>query len=135
MFGISQSVPGFNKSSTQTVLGHNNSYLVIDGPGDRIYWFLFVKNERTLRGMENEIPRQFTEEEKKALAEKHWNDPITEKVKFGDLYKSHTSAVLTAIPEFVSTEWHLGRIITIGDAVHKVSLSSFSAFRITTDRL
>ncbi|KAJ6497585.1 FAD binding domain-containing protein [Mycena sanguinolenta] len=119
MFGISKNVVGLNKSSTQTVLGHNNSYLVIDGPGSRTYWFLFSKNERRLRGMENEIPRSFTDEEKRALAEKHWNDPITSKVTFGDLYANHTSAVLTAIPEYVSTEWFLGRTIITGDAVHK----------------
>jgi hypothetical protein len=123
MFGISKGVVGLTESSTQTVLGHNNSYLVIDGPGSRTYWFLFVKNERTLRGMQNEIPRSFTEEQKKALAEKHWNDPVTPKVTFGDLYKNHTSAVLTAIPEFVNTEWHFGRTIITGDAVHKVCLS------------
>ncbi|KAF7351053.1 Monooxygenase FAD-binding protein [Mycena sanguinolenta] len=119
MFGISKNVVGLNKSSTQTVLGHNNSYLVIDGPGSRTYWFLFSKNERRLRGMEKEIPRSFTDEEKRALAEKHWNDPITSKVTFGDLYANHTSAVLTAIPEYVNTEWFLGRTIITGDAVHK----------------
>ncbi|KAF8146894.1 hypothetical protein K438DRAFT_1868558 [Mycena galopus ATCC 62051] len=119
MFGISKGVVGLNKSSTQTVLGHNNSFLVIDGPGARTYWFLFAKNDKTLRGLENEIPRSFTDEQKKALAEKHWNDPINSKVTFGDLYKNHTSAVLTAVPEFVNTEWFLGRIIITGDALHK----------------
>ncbi|KAJ6465846.1 hypothetical protein C8R45DRAFT_1173528 [Mycena sanguinolenta] len=102
MFGISKNVVGLNKSSTQTVLGHNNCYLV-----------------RRLRGMENEIPRSLTDEEKRALAEKHWNDPITSKVTFGDLYTNHTSAVLTAIPEYVNKEWFLGRTIITGDAVHK----------------
>ncbi|KAF8169976.1 hypothetical protein K438DRAFT_222830 [Mycena galopus ATCC 62051] len=119
MFGISKNVVGLNKSSAQTVLGHNNSYLVVDGPGARTYWFLFAKNDKRLHGLENEIPRNFTDEEKKALAEKHWNDPINSKVTFGDLYKNHTSAILTAIPEFVNTEWFLGRTIIIGDAVHK----------------
>ncbi|KAJ6506769.1 FAD binding domain-containing protein [Mycena sanguinolenta] len=119
MFGISKNVVGLNKSSTQTVLGHNNCYLVVNGPGSRTYWFLSSKNERRLCGMENEIPQSFTDEEKRALAEKHWNDPITSKVTFGDLYTNHTSAVLTAIPEYVNKEWFLGRTIITGDAVHK----------------
>ncbi|KAJ7656534.1 FAD binding domain-containing protein [Mycena polygramma] len=118
IFGISRNVSGFTTSSVQSILGHNSSYLVIDGPGDRVYWFLFVKNEKTLRG--DDIPRSFSAEECKALAEKHWNDPINESVKFGDLYEKHTSAVLTSIPEFVYTEWHLGRMILLGDSVHKV---------------
>ncbi|KAJ6489681.1 FAD binding domain-containing protein [Mycena vitilis] len=119
MYGISRNVAGFSPTSTQTVLGHNNSYLVIDGPGSRTYWFLFVKNEKTLHGMENEIPRSYSDEERLAVAKKHWNDPINDKVKFGDLYENHTSAVLTSIPEFVNTEWHFNRIIVTGDAVHK----------------
>ncbi|KAJ6481201.1 FAD binding domain-containing protein [Mycena vitilis] len=119
IFGISRNVPGFITSSVQSILGHNSSYLVIDGPGSRVYWFLFVKNEQTLRG--DEIPRSFSAEECKALAEKHWNDPINESVKFGDLYEKHTSAVLTSIPEFVHTEWHLGRMILLGDSVHKLN--------------
>ncbi|GME56852.1 Monooxygenase FAD-binding protein [Neofusicoccum parvum] len=119
MFGISSPVPGFIRSSSHSVMHHNHSYLVVDGPEGRIYWFLFAKNERTLHGMENEIPRRFTKEEEKALAEKYWDDSITETVKFGDLYKNNMSAILTALPEFVTTKWHFGRITTIGDAVHK----------------
>ncbi|EKG19712.1 Monooxygenase FAD-binding protein [Macrophomina phaseolina MS6] len=119
MFGISNPVPGFSGASSHTVMGHNHSYLVVGGPGGRIYWFLFVKNEKTLRGMEDEIPRRFSEEQKKAVAEKYWNDPIEGNVTFGDLYKTHFSAILTALPEFVFTKWHFGRIITIGDASHK----------------
>ncbi|KAK7057609.1 monooxygenase FAD-binding protein [Favolaschia claudopus] len=119
MFGISKGVVGLNKSSTQTVLGKNNSYLVIDGPGSRSYWFLFEKNEKTLRGMDTEIRRKFSDEEKQKMAERHWNDPVTPKVTFGDLYKNNMSAVLTAIPEYVNTNWHLDRVTIVGDAVHK----------------
>lgn len=121
MFGISSSVPGFARFSSHSVAGHNHSYLVVDGPEGRIYWFLFVKNEKTLHGMENEIPRRFSEEEKKAVAEKFWNDPIVENVTFGDLYKNNYSAILTALPEFVFSKFFFQRIITIGDAAHKVS--------------
>ncbi|KAJ7610283.1 FAD binding domain-containing protein [Mycena polygramma] len=120
MYGISEPVPGFTPSSVQNVMGNNNSHLVIDGLGGRIYWFLFVKNQKTLRGVDN-IPRSFSAEERKTLAEKHWDDLINEKVKFGDLYEKHTSAILTSVPEFVYTKWHLGRIIALGDAVHKLN--------------
>ncbi|KAK0664378.1 FAD-dependent monooxygenase andE [Lasiodiplodia hormozganensis] len=119
MFGISSPVPGFARFSSHSVAGHNHSYLVVDGPEGRIYWFLFVKNEKTLHGMENEIPRRFSEEEKKAVAEKFWNDPIVENVTFGDLYKNNYSAILTALPEFVFSKFFFQRIITIGDAAHK----------------
>ncbi|KAB2573273.1 FAD binding domain containing protein [Lasiodiplodia theobromae] len=119
MFGISHPVEGFEKESSHMITNHGRSYLVVDGPGGRIYWFLFLKNERTLRNMEGEIPRRFSKQEEKALAEKCWDDVIMEGVKFGDLYKSQMSAVLTALPEFVCTKWHFGRIFLAGDSVHK----------------
>ncbi|GME33552.1 FAD binding domain containing protein [Neofusicoccum parvum] len=121
MFGISHSVEGFVKESSHVVTNYNHSYLVVDGPEGRIYWFLFYKNERTLRNMEGEIPRRYTKQEERALAEKCWNDRITENVTFGDIYKSQISAVLTALPEFVCTKWHFGRITLVGDSVHKVN--------------
>ncbi|EKG09674.1 Monooxygenase FAD-binding protein [Macrophomina phaseolina MS6] len=69
--------------------------------------------------MEAEIPRRYTKEEEKAVAEKYRDDPISGPAKFGDLYKNKMSSVLTALPEFVCTKWHFGRITIIGDAAHK----------------
>lgn len=79
-----------------------------------------MKNERTLRNLQGEIPRKFTRQEEEALVQKHSNDRITDNATFGDLYKSNMSAVLTALPEFVCTKWHFGRITLVGDSVHKV---------------
>lgn len=102
MYGISNLVPGLReKSSSISVLGQNHSHLLFGGPGGRIYWFLFIKNEKKLHGIEKDIPRRYTKEEEKAVAEQYWNDPIEGDLKFGDLYKSNISAILTPLPEYV----------------------------------
>ena len=62
----------------------------------------------------------FTKDEEKALAEEHWDDLITPSMRFSDLYKSKISSVYTALPEYVYEKWYFKRMITIGDAAHKV---------------
>ncbi|KAL0253203.1 hypothetical protein SLS55_010175 [Diplodia seriata] len=115
IFGISRPVEGIDPHSIHTVLNKDHSHLVIAGPGARVYFFLFVKLNRTYHP---DIPR-FTKEDEEALARKYQDDPITETVRFRDIYKGRTASVLTALPEYVFKKWHFGRIITIGDAAHK----------------
>ena len=123
IFGISKPNSKFPDHSSQNVLGNNYSYLVASGPNRRIYWFLFKKLPKTTYGLYEKIPK-FTEEERDALAAEHANDPITEDLRFGELYADRTTATLQALPEVVFSRWHYRRIITIGDAAHKVNFSN-----------
>ena len=121
MFGISGPTESYITGANYNALGHGHSYLVVGGPEGRIYWFLFIKCDRTLHGLGKEIPREFSKEEENTLVEKFKDDLITNLVKFGDLYKNKIASVLTALPEFVQEKWHYDRIFILGDAVHKVS--------------
>lgn len=118
IFGISRPTEKYPKGSMQNVQGQNYSYLVLTGPNHRIYWFLFKKLPKTVYG---KIPR-FTEDQKDALAAEHDSDLITDTLTFGELYALQTTSTLQALPEVVFKRWHYNRIITIGDAVHKVRL-------------
>lgn len=116
MFGISVNKT-YPADCTQSHMGPGFSYLTIGGPDDKVYWFLFVDMKQTYH-LHN-LPR-FTKDDEAALAKEHAADVLTENFTFGDLYKSKTSSVLTAIPEYVFKKWHYDRIMTIGDASHKV---------------
>ncbi|KAL1626715.1 hypothetical protein SLS54_002878 [Diplodia seriata] len=109
-------VEGIAPHNIHTVFNKDRSHLVIAGPGARVYFFLFVKLNRTYHP---DIPR-YTKEDEEALARKYQDDAITETVRFRDIYEGRTASVLTALPEYVFKKWHFGRIITIGDAAHKV---------------
>lgn len=102
----------------QTNLNKGHSYLVISGPQDRVYWFLFVNIGKTHYGPE---PPHYTKEDEEAVVNEHLNDKILENRTFRDLYSTKISSVLTPLPEYVFKKWHFQRIITIGDAAHKVS--------------
>ncbi|OJD30037.1 fad binding domain-containing protein [Diplodia corticola] len=115
IFGISRPIEGIDFQNIHTVFNKDHSHLVIAGPGARVYFFLFFKLNRTYGP---NIPR-FTKDDEEELARKHQDDPITETVRFRDIYNHRTVSVLTALPEYVLERWHFGRIMTIGDAAHK----------------
>ncbi|EOD44034.1 putative fad binding domain protein [Neofusicoccum parvum UCRNP2] len=115
IFGISV-LKSFEPRSTNSIFHKNFSYLVISGPQNRVYWFLFVNLGKTHYGPE--IPR-FNKKQEEELAKEHWNDKVSEDTTFGDLYEARISSVLTALPEYVFEKWHFRRIMTIGDAAHK----------------
>lgn len=119
IFGISQPNQKFTKYSSQNIQGQKYSYLVATGPNHRIYWFLFKKLPDVVRGLHDNIPR-FTDEQRDALAAEHAGDLISGTLTFGELYATRTTATLQALPETVFKRWHYNRIITIGDAAHKV---------------
>ncbi|KAL6415594.1 FAD binding domain-containing protein [Ilyonectria robusta] len=116
IFGISV-MEAWQASAVQTNLNKHFSYLIIAGPKHRVYWFLFVNMGKTHYGPE--LPR-FTKEDEEALVNEHRGDKITESYTFGDLYSAKISSVLTPLPEYVFKKWHFNRIMTIGDAAHKL---------------
>jgi len=119
VFGISEGVPGIEKGTLSSVLNEHTSYLIPSGPGDRTYWFLVRNLGKTMYG--SDIPR-FTKPEEEALVKEHWDDYVTPTVRFSDLYKHKISSVYTSLPEYVYKKWYFQRIMTIGDASHKVIL-------------
>ena len=106
----------FESHSTTIVVNDNFSYLVISGPGGRVYWFLDVSLGKTRYG--KDIPRCTKEDEAK-LAKEHWDDRINDTTTFGDLYNHKETSTLTALTECVFKTWHYKRVVTIGDASHK----------------
>ncbi|CAG9948074.1 unnamed protein product [Clonostachys rosea f. rosea IK726] len=116
IFGISQPTKRMSLPGIHFVLNKHKSYLVITGPGGRVYWFLMDKLPKTMYG--DKIPK-YTKDEELALAAKYASDPITTEITFGELYAGRTSSVLTPLHEYAFTKWFYKRAITIGDSAHK----------------
>jgi 2-polyprenyl-6-methoxyphenol hydroxylase-like FAD-dependent oxidoreductase len=118
IFGISSQVPGLTGNKDFHFVSDDKfSYLVANGPSYRVYWFIAIKFDRTLFGAE--IPR-FSHKQVDAVLEKHLNDPITQTVRFRDVYKRKLITVMAPLEEVVHERWHFGRIIALGDASNKV---------------
>ena len=82
-----------------------------------MYWFYFFKLSKTVYG--TGIPVYTKADEARIIKERE-NDNILPDLRFGDLIKQKISSTLTPLPEYVYKKWHYDRIITVGDAVHKV---------------
>lgn len=54
------------------------------------------------------------------MVEEHRDDIIQDDITFGKLYNSKIRTVLVHLEGYVFPKWHFGRIITLGDAAHKV---------------
>lgn len=118
IFGISQPTKKMSLPGIHYVFNKHKSYLVITGPGGRVYWFLMDKLPKTMYG--DQIPK-YTKDEEHALAAKYASDPITPEITFGELYACRTSSVLTPLHEYAFSKWFYKRAITIGDSAHKVN--------------
>lgn len=129
IFGISV-LKGWKPSATQTHINNGFSYITISGPGNRVYWFLFVRMDKTYH--HPNLPR-FSEDDEALLVKEHSDDKLSERHTFQDLYDAKTSSVLTPIPGYVFKKWHFNRIMTIGDAAHKVRDLNVSTFSDLVD--
>lgn len=84
-----------------------------------MYWFAFVKNEKQFQS--HEIPR-YTVEDKGRVASELRGDRLMPNLTFADLYDNQLLATLVPLEEFVLHRWYHGRIVLMGDSVHKVLL-------------
>ena len=121
VFGISKPCTGVDPGSVHSSFRTKRSLLVAGGPGGRVYWFYFFKLSKTTYG--SGIP-EFTKSDEAKFLKEHENDIIMSQLTFGDLIKARISSTMTALQEHVYKQWHFDRIVTIGDAVHKVVVRS-----------
>ncbi|RYP61688.1 hypothetical protein DL771_010039 [Monosporascus sp. 5C6A] len=118
LFGISTlRDPRITPGSANTRFGHGMSYGVLSGGNGRNYYFLNKALPRELQGREI---CQYTEADRDALAKEHWNEFVQHDIRFGDLFEASVRAVLVPLQGYVFPKWHWGRIITLGDAAHKL---------------
>lgn len=82
-----------------------------------IYWAVFIQTERETRWPTRV---RYTDTDVQETAARLMDIPITATVLFGELWNSRTKAGLVPLEEGVLDNWHSGRIVLVGDAIHKV---------------
>ncbi|RYP47219.1 hypothetical protein DL768_006695 [Monosporascus sp. mg162] len=118
LFGISTlRDPRITPGSANITFGHGMSYGVLSGGNGRNYYFL---NKALPRELEGRDICRYTEASRDALAKEHWNEFVQHDIRFGDLFESSVRAVLVPLQGYTFPKWHSGRIITLGDAAHKL---------------
>ncbi|KAL5332434.1 hypothetical protein BJX70DRAFT_404609 [Aspergillus crustosus] len=115
--GISDHCFGIEPGSQTSVFGKGQSYLVNGGLGGRVYWSYFFKLDHRAHG--SDLPA-FTKTDEETLLDAKRNDNITPTLKFRQLLDRKVSSTLEPLQEYVYKQWSFQRIITIGDAAHKI---------------
>lgn len=119
VFGISTPPPKVKVHAG--VMTYNNGFIlsVLPGVDKRLYWFFFLNLDEPAYG--KDAPR-FTKDDEARVVRDHLDEPVMPGLKLGDLYCRSEVTVMTALQEHVFKKWHFQRIITFGDAAHKVGL-------------
>lgn len=118
-YGIAQHVEGWPGGEQCFTAGRKKSFLVVSGPGGRVYWFLFVKLPVVKYG--KEIPK-YSKADEEQFVKKHGSLKIKEELTFSQVYAKRLTSTLTPLHEVVYKKWFFDRIFLMGDSAHKVSL-------------
>lgn len=115
LFGVS-GLDGEVPAGANNTLGPKQAVALIANR-DRGYFIFYHMLPRELRGAE--IP-QFTPEQRERFAEEHAEDVLQGTYTFSELYRKRVRSVLVPLQDYAFKRWHFGRIICLGDTVHKV---------------
>ncbi|KAK2016029.1 FAD/NAD(P)-binding domain-containing protein [Colletotrichum eremochloae] len=115
-FGIAQNVDGWTRHDQSSIFGDGKSALVLSGPENRVYWFIFVRLPEVKHG--GSIPK-YTKEDEEAFAKEYADIYLNDNVKFRDVYRKKLSSTLTPLHEMVYKTWFYRRVILLGDSAHK----------------
>jgi hypothetical protein len=121
---IAKPVDGLDPNTISFVLGRDKACYWMVGKDCSVYWVLVERLDRVYH--QPDIPR-YSDEDATAFAENRLEDVVisdTAQIKVKHLWEKTTYAKLLAVEEGFMEKWTSGRIICIGDSVHKVCLSN-----------
>lgn len=119
VFGISNAVPGLRPGEQVTSFNEGRSFLVFPGVDERAFWFLLYKLDRVFPY--HRAPR-FSNADAERVCSLFSEDIIWRTLKFKDLWERRETFSVTGLEEHVFQTWHSGRVVCIGDSMHKVHL-------------
>ncbi|KAL4944973.1 hypothetical protein BDV06DRAFT_232152 [Aspergillus oleicola] len=118
VFGISDAVPELCPGEQIASLNDGRSFLTFPGKDGRAFWFLLKKLDRQY--LYSAAPR-WSDSGIETIAEAFARDHIWNGIEFGDLWKRRQVVGITNLEENVFSTWHWGRIVCIGDSMHKMA--------------
>ncbi|KAL2851041.1 monooxygenase [Aspergillus pseudoustus] len=120
VFGISDAIPGLPAREHVNVYGNGYAVLTFHG-SDSIFWFVLSRMDRVY--MYPDVPR-FTADDAEELCTRRYADvSIADGVCVRDLWENKKAASMTAMEEGVFETWSAGRIVLVGDAVRKMTVT------------
>ncbi|ROT41103.1 FAD/NAD(P)-binding domain-containing protein [Sodiomyces alkalinus F11] len=115
LVGLSPSIPGFPTGIMAVVHHDGFSFLLFTQP-EKTFFFVFIHLDTTYYWP---LFPKYTKQDAEREASKLLNFPVHDGVVFGDIWEKRLRGELVNIEEGIAGRWHSGRIVLLGDAVHK----------------
>lgn len=94
------------------------SSIVIRSTRNKTFWFVIMKLDR--KYIAPNVPR-FTQMDGEAIVMKVADWKVTAATTLQDLWDKRTRFTMVPLEEAIYERWHEGRLVLLGDAVHKVT--------------
>lgn len=118
LYGLSSSVPGLEEKHHYRAVNKDWSFLTVVGKSDRCYWFVFEKLDRIYHAPN--IPR-YVEADQLEFIKPFLDRYVSQNVQFQALWERRIAATLTSLEEAQYSRWTHGRIVCLGDSIHKMT--------------
>lgn len=119
VYGISTAEPGGLVPNELVISCYKGLVLfTLASSKDKVYWSIIKKADEKYRSPN--IPR-FTKSDAEDLCKSVQERKVAEGVDFSYVWAHRVFYEMTAVEENVFDHWHFGRIVCLGDSVHKVS--------------
>ncbi|KAJ0423015.1 hypothetical protein BJY00DRAFT_322161 [Aspergillus carlsbadensis] len=118
IFGVSSATPGLNIGEQAAAFADGFTIMTYLGLGGRVYWFVVEKLDR--KYTYPHIPR-FTTQDAITGCERLGGVWLRNSVHFADVWRNRETFAMTALEEAVLRPWSSGRIVCIGDSIHKMT--------------
>ncbi|GKZ40204.1 hypothetical protein AbraIFM66950_003354, partial [Aspergillus brasiliensis] len=92
--------------------------MIFQGPGGRLYWYIVDKLDRKYTYPHSP---HFSQQDAVDLCERLGDVWIRNEVYFRDVWKNRETVAITPLEEGLLQSWHSGRIVCIGDSIHKMT--------------
>ena len=115
LIGYLPKIPGLESGSVYEVRGARQSFHVLAGIDDA-YFFVYNCLDYPC-----DDGNRYTDVDAEALAQKVLDQPITKDIKFRNLWEAKTWAKMIDYQEGFLKKWYYGRIVLVGDSVHKTT--------------
>jgi FAD dependent monooxygenase len=118
VYGISSAVPELMVGEQVIRFYDGLTIIAFPGKGGRVFWFVLQKMDQ--KYIYPNVPR-FTKLDAERVCQGLETSTVWREVTFGHVWASREVYSMTASEENVFPHWNFGRIVCLGDSMHKVS--------------
>ena len=119
LVGVAPLIPGLALNELNVIQGQGLSMTIVTQP-EKTMFFACIKEKVAFHW-----PRRvsFSAEDAETEAAKIADTPITANTLFGEVWNKRQRGYLCSIQEGLLSHWYFGRMVLVGDSVHKVRSS------------